>query len=147
MHVKTIEAENLPVEVVWKYPHRRRPVVNVCSHYAAPDKELFASKPGDFRYERGIKTSSTFSPEEDSTRITLLNLVSSLKKERPHPCDTHDECLKLHNNWKIGSRIGRNRTTVMRICDLWLQHSTTDRRDRSHPPQCTTLREDSKLCA
>ncbi|GFW73687.1 transposable element Tcb1 transposase [Trichonephila clavipes] len=26
----------------------------------------------------------------------------------------------------------------MRICDRWMQESTTDRRGRSHPPQCTT---------
>ncbi|GFW96665.1 transposable element Tcb1 transposase [Trichonephila clavipes] len=39
---------------------------------------------------------------------------------------------------KIGSRVGRNQTTVMRICDRWMQESTTDRRGRSHPPQCTT---------
>ncbi|GFU85967.1 transposable element Tcb1 transposase [Trichonephila clavipes] len=39
---------------------------------------------------------------------------------------------------KIGSRVGRNQTTVMRICDRWMQEGTTDRRGRSHPPQCTT---------
>ncbi|GFT30393.1 transposable element Tcb1 transposase [Trichonephila clavipes] len=26
----------------------------------------------------------------------------------------------------------------MRICDRWMQEGTTDRRGRSHPPQCTT---------
>ncbi|GFU76377.1 transposable element Tcb1 transposase [Trichonephila clavipes] len=39
---------------------------------------------------------------------------------------------------KIGSRVGRNQTTVMRICDRWMQEGTTDRRGRSHQPQCTT---------
>ncbi|GFX12881.1 transposable element Tcb1 transposase [Trichonephila clavipes] len=39
---------------------------------------------------------------------------------------------------EIGSRVGRNQTTVMRICDRWMQEGTTDRRSRSHPPQCTT---------
>ncbi|GFY70131.1 transposable element Tcb1 transposase [Trichonephila inaurata madagascariensis] len=29
----------------------------------------------------------------------------------------------------------------MRICDRWMQEGTTDRRGRSHPPQCTTLRK------
>ncbi|GFT89650.1 transposable element Tcb1 transposase [Trichonephila clavipes] len=43
---------------------------------------------------------------------------------------------------KIGSRVGRNQTTVMRICDRWMQEGTKDRRGRSHPPQCTTSRED-----
>ncbi|GFW48758.1 transposable element Tc1 transposase [Trichonephila clavipes] len=39
---------------------------------------------------------------------------------------------------KIGSRVGRNKTTVMRTCDRWMQESTKDRRGRSNPPQCTT---------
>ncbi|GFS72723.1 transposable element Tcb1 transposase [Trichonephila clavipes] len=39
---------------------------------------------------------------------------------------------------EIGSRVGRNQTTVMRICDRWMQEGTTDRRGRLHPPQCTT---------
>ncbi|GFV62796.1 transposable element Tcb1 transposase [Trichonephila clavipes] len=46
---------------------------------------------------------------------------------------------------EIGSRVGRNQTTVMQICHSWLQECTTDRRDRSHPPQCTTLREDRQI--
>ncbi|GFV85452.1 transposable element Tcb1 transposase [Trichonephila clavipes] len=43
---------------------------------------------------------------------------------------------------KISSRVGRNQTSVIRICDFWMQEGTTDPRGRSHPPQCTTLRED-----
>ncbi|GFX63833.1 transposable element Tcb1 transposase [Trichonephila clavipes] len=43
---------------------------------------------------------------------------------------------------EIGSRAGRNQTTVMRIWDRWMQESTTDQCGRSHPPQCTTSRED-----
>ncbi|GFT30382.1 transposable element Tcb1 transposase [Trichonephila clavipes] len=42
---------------------------------------------------------------------------------------------------EIGSRVGRNQTTVMRICDRWMQEGTADRRGRSHSPQCTTSRE------
>ncbi|GFX79472.1 uncharacterized protein TNCV_824611 [Trichonephila clavipes] len=46
---------------------------------------------------------------------------------------------------EIDSRVGRNQTTVMRICDRWMQEGTTGRRGRSHPPQCTTsLDLDSK---
>ncbi|GFW90962.1 transposable element Tcb1 transposase [Trichonephila clavipes] len=41
----------------------------------------------------------------------------------------------------ISSCVGRNQTTEMRICDRWMQEGTTDRRGRSHPPQCTTSRE------
>ncbi|GFT79703.1 transposable element Tcb1 transposase [Trichonephila clavipes] len=33
----------------------------------------------------------------------------------------------------------------MRICDRWMQKGTTDRRGRSHPPQCTTSREDRQI--
>ncbi|GFX59124.1 transposable element Tcb1 transposase [Trichonephila clavipes] len=39
---------------------------------------------------------------------------------------------------KVGSRVGRNQRTVMRICDRWMQEGTTDRCSRLHPPQCTT---------
>ncbi|GFT89439.1 hypothetical protein TNCV_4387201 [Trichonephila clavipes] len=55
-------------------------------------------------------------------------------------CCPDGKSIKL---WEIGSRVGRKQTTVMRICDRWMQEGTTDRRDRSHPPQCTTSREDS----
>ncbi|GFW87302.1 transposable element Tcb1 transposase [Trichonephila clavipes] len=37
---------------------------------------------------------------------------------------------------EIGSRVGRKQTTVMRIYDRWMQEGTTDRRGRSHLPQC-----------
>ncbi|GFU04206.1 transposable element Tcb1 transposase [Trichonephila clavipes] len=33
----------------------------------------------------------------------------------------------------------------MRISDRWMQEGTTDRRGRSHPPQCTTSREDRQI--
>ncbi|GFS54680.1 transposable element Tcb1 transposase [Trichonephila clavipes] len=46
---------------------------------------------------------------------------------------------------EIGSRVGRNQTTVMRICYRWIHEGTTDRRGRSHPPQCTTSSEDRKI--
>ncbi|GFX95301.1 transposable element Tcb1 transposase [Trichonephila clavipes] len=45
----------------------------------------------------------------------------------------------------MGSRVGRNQTTVMRICDRWMQEGTMDRRGRSHPPRCTTSRKDRKI--
>ncbi|GFV50040.1 transposable element Tcb1 transposase [Trichonephila clavipes] len=46
---------------------------------------------------------------------------------------------------EIGSRVRRNQTTVVRICDHWMQEDTTDRRGRSHPPQCNTSREDRQI--
>ncbi|GFU02137.1 hypothetical protein TNCV_533451 [Trichonephila clavipes] len=33
----------------------------------------------------------------------------------------------------------------MRIYDLWMQEGTTDRHGPSHPPQCTTTREDRQI--
>ncbi|GFT51210.1 transposable element Tcb1 transposase [Trichonephila clavipes] len=35
---------------------------------------------------------------------------------------------------EIDSSVERNQTTVMRICDRWMQEGTTDRRGRSHLP-------------
>ncbi|GFY06013.1 transposable element Tcb1 transposase [Trichonephila clavipes] len=46
---------------------------------------------------------------------------------------------------EIGSRVRRNQTTVMRICDRWTQKGTTDRCSRFYPPQCTTSREDRQI--
>ncbi|GFW29642.1 HTH_Tnp_Tc3_2 domain-containing protein [Trichonephila clavipes] len=46
---------------------------------------------------------------------------------------------------KIDSRVGRNQTTVMRICDRWMQEGTRDSRGLFHPPQCTTSREDRQI--
>ncbi|GFS58523.1 transposable element Tcb1 transposase [Trichonephila clavipes] len=46
---------------------------------------------------------------------------------------------------EISTCVGRNQTTVMRICDRWMQEGTTDRRGRSHPPQCTTSRENRQI--
>ncbi|GFU63207.1 HTH_38 domain-containing protein [Trichonephila clavipes] len=43
---------------------------------------------------------------------------------------------------EIGSRVGRNQTTVMRICDLWMQEGMANRCGRSHLPRCTTSCED-----
>ncbi|GFT00542.1 transposable element Tcb1 transposase [Trichonephila clavipes] len=33
----------------------------------------------------------------------------------------------------------------MRICDRWMQEGTTEQRGRSHPPQCTTSREERQI--
>ncbi|GFV70348.1 transposable element Tcb1 transposase [Trichonephila clavipes] len=46
---------------------------------------------------------------------------------------------------KIGSRVGRNQTTVKQIYDRWMQEGTTERSGQSHPPQCTTSREDRQI--
>ncbi|GFT47413.1 transposable element Tcb1 transposase [Trichonephila clavipes] len=46
---------------------------------------------------------------------------------------------------EIGSRVGRNQTTLMRIGDRWMQEGMTDRHGRSHPTQCTTSSEDRQI--
>ncbi|GFS72869.1 transposable element Tcb1 transposase [Trichonephila clavipes] len=46
---------------------------------------------------------------------------------------------------EIGSRVGRNQTTVMWICDRWMQEGMTDQCGRSHPPQCTTSCEGRQI--
>ncbi|GFW73715.1 transposable element Tcb1 transposase [Trichonephila clavipes] len=46
---------------------------------------------------------------------------------------------------EIGNRVGRNQTTVMRICDRWMQEGTMDRRGLLHLPQCTTSRKDRQI--
>ncbi|GFU05261.1 transposable element Tcb1 transposase [Trichonephila clavipes] len=46
---------------------------------------------------------------------------------------------------EIDSRVGRNQTTVMRICDRWMQEGMTAQRGGSYPPQCTTSREDRQI--
>ncbi|GFT42112.1 transposable element Tcb1 transposase [Trichonephila clavipes] len=43
---------------------------------------------------------------------------------------------------EICSRVGRNQTTVMRICDRWFMEGTMDRRARLNPPQYITSLED-----
>ncbi|GFX07591.1 transposable element Tc1 transposase [Trichonephila clavipes] len=64
-------------------------------------------------------------------------MLAANKKESP----SYDIIVR----WEIGSRVGRNQTTLMWICDRWMQEGTTDRRGRSHPPQCTTSREDRQI--
>ncbi|GFW37477.1 transposable element Tcb1 transposase [Trichonephila clavipes] len=46
---------------------------------------------------------------------------------------------------QIVSRVGRNQTTVMRICDRWIQEGTTDRRGGSHPSQYANSRKDRQI--
>ncbi|GFX01011.1 HTH_38 domain-containing protein [Trichonephila clavipes] len=69
---------------------------------------------------------------------SAFDQVSEFDRER---IMTYRDC-KLSFR-KIGSRVGRNQTNEMRICDSWMQEGTTDRRGRSHLPQCTTSRENS----
>ncbi|GFV30988.1 HTH_Tnp_Tc3_2 domain-containing protein [Trichonephila clavipes] len=45
----------------------------------------------------------------------------------------------------MGSRVGQNQTTVMLICDRWMQERTPNLRCPSHPPQCTSSGEDRQI--
>ncbi|GFV36818.1 transposable element Tcb1 transposase [Trichonephila clavipes] len=49
--------------------------------------------------------------------------------------------------WKSVVVLDEIQTTVMRICDRWMQEGTTDQPGRSHTPQCTTSREDCNIAA
>ncbi|GFW92421.1 transposable element Tcb1 transposase [Trichonephila clavipes] len=46
---------------------------------------------------------------------------------------------------EISSRVGQDQKTVRRLCNCWMQEGTTDRRGRSHPPQCTTSLENRQI--
>ncbi|GFS60201.1 transposable element Tcb1 transposase [Trichonephila clavipes] len=67
----------------------------------------------------------------------------------PNPCtirghDINTTAVTHGRAGKIGSRVGRNQITAMRICDRWMQEGTIDRRGLSHPPQCTTSRREDR---
>ncbi|GFX20001.1 transposable element Tc3 transposase [Trichonephila clavipes] len=69
------------------------------------------------------------------------NLVQQKGKEK-----WKESCIQPDFKFReIGSRVGRNQTTVIWICDRWIQGGTTDQRGRSHPPQCTTSHEDRQI--
>ncbi|GFY27035.1 uncharacterized protein TNCV_931761 [Trichonephila clavipes] len=80
-----------------------------------------------FPFETGIhfRQKTDFFPEEDTTK--------SYSGFEPEPTR------------EIGSRVGRSQTTLMRICDRWMQEGMTDRRGRSHPPQSTTSLLDTQM--
>ncbi|GFT56788.1 transposable element Tcb1 transposase [Trichonephila clavipes] len=46
---------------------------------------------------------------------------------------------------EISQRVKRNQATVMQIYHRWMQEETTDQRGRSHPPRCTTARDDRRI--
>ncbi|UYV68445.1 hypothetical protein LAZ67_5004338 [Cordylochernes scorpioides] len=48
---------------------------------------------------------------------------------------------------EIGDRVGRNQTTVMQICNRWMQEGKTDRRIRSHHLSAPLHVLTGKLCA
>ncbi|GFY28899.1 transposable element Tcb1 transposase [Trichonephila clavipes] len=77
--------------------------------------------------------------EKGTGHVTLT--YNSRSKRPPHTPIQRElltETLKRLDHREIGSRVGGNQTTLMRICDRWMQEGTTNRRGRLHPPQCTT---------
>ncbi|GFY07006.1 transposable element Tcb1 transposase [Trichonephila clavipes] len=68
-----------------------------------------------------------------------------LRLENPEISCHESRSASSTNHKEIGSRVGRNQTTVMRICHLWIQEGPTDRNGRSHSPQCSPSREDRQI--
>ncbi|UYV72930.1 hypothetical protein LAZ67_10001205, partial [Cordylochernes scorpioides] len=84
--------------------------------------------------------------EQDTgiSKTTIGRIVTEDLKLKKTPAKFIPRFLTNEQKLEIGSRVGRNQTTVMRICDRWMQEVTTDRRVRS-PPQCTTSRADRQI--
>ncbi|GFU04324.1 hypothetical protein TNCV_864231 [Trichonephila clavipes] len=57
-------------------------------HNAATYKDSFVTKSVDFCHVRGIKTSSTFSPDVDSSRITLSDTCQLITEKMRSKGDT-----------------------------------------------------------
>ncbi|GFY35969.1 integrase catalytic domain-containing protein [Trichonephila clavipes] len=70
---------------------------------------------------------------------SLANILASITQ------NTNNWDEQLPHTIEIGIRVGRNQTTVIRICNHWTQEGTTDRRGRSHPPQCTSSCEERQI--
>ncbi|GFY01074.1 transposable element Tcb1 transposase [Trichonephila clavipes] len=87
----------------------------------------------------------------DESRICLQHHDGRIRVRRHRRERMLNSCIMHHHTgsaqdiMEIGSRVGRNQRAVMRICERWMQEGTTDRRGRSHPPQCTTSREDRQI--
>ncbi|GFX61351.1 transposable element Tcb1 transposase [Trichonephila clavipes] len=80
--------------------------------------------------------------------INLLNrkeLLVSKKESLPALTSSPSQKFSASSEQEFGSRVGRNQTTVMWICDHWMQEDTKDQRGRSHSPQCTTSRENRQI--
>ncbi|GFX99786.1 hypothetical protein TNCV_258251 [Trichonephila clavipes] len=101
-----------------------------------------------------IKKSAVNEPKiiETHSRLNLIDAVKKLNDQTKVTIEPGQSFSTLVKNYtevnlrqEIGSCVGRNQTTVMRICDRWMQEGTTDRRGRSHPPHCTTSCEDRQI--
>ncbi|GFY04236.1 uncharacterized protein TNCV_1200141 [Trichonephila clavipes] len=91
------------------------------------------------RTKADFEPRSSNQPPHDVDRASELAHPNSVRIYRKRTEDP------LAYQMQISSRVGRNQTTVMRICDRWMEEDITDRRGLSHPPQCTISREDGQI--
>ncbi|GFS54644.1 transposable element Tcb1 transposase [Trichonephila clavipes] len=106
-------------------------------------------EPTTFGAEGQGQTNYITQPTLQTEYCQLLKEVFGIMSRRKQR-SAFDQVSKFDRGWivayrdcglsfrEIGSHVGRNQATVMRICDRWMQEGTTDQRVRSHPPQCTT---------
>ncbi|GFX05284.1 HTH_Tnp_Tc3_2 domain-containing protein [Trichonephila clavipes] len=108
-----------------------RDLCNAAMKYGLANEEIARKQ-----YEREYSTELCLVQNSDHT----FDQVSEL--DRGRVLANRDCGLSFR---EIGSRVGRNQTTVMRICDRWMQEGTTNRLGRSHPSQCTISRKDRQI--
>ncbi|GFY19037.1 transposable element Tcb1 transposase [Trichonephila clavipes] len=106
-----------------------KPAIHVSSSYRATIEISFAMPSKEGSIERPVTS--------HRKQRTTFDQISEFDRGR---IAAYQDCGLSFRN--IGSRVGRNQTTVIRICDRWMQEGTTDRCGRSHPPDCTTSREE-----
>ncbi|GFU79321.1 transposable element Tcb1 transposase [Trichonephila clavipes] len=102
-----------------------------------------SEKAGGVEDDKRYGSPQTSSTTENTEKFLRRYGVST---NRSPPVEQEQSADKVKSASKIGSRVGRNKTTVMRICDRWMLEGTMDQRGRSHPPQCTNSREDRQIC-
>ncbi|GFV08820.1 synaptotagmin-15 [Trichonephila clavipes] len=101
---------------------------------SASDDVSDTQSPIGKQFRRPLGPSSSLDP------TSLLKLTSECVQPRPaltrwHTvasphCQTTAVLGTLDVEREIDCRVGRNQTTVMWICDRWMQEGTTDRRGR-----------------
>ncbi|GFX06142.1 transposable element Tc1 transposase [Trichonephila clavipes] len=83
----------------------------------------------------------SYAPDRPRGRYrTSFVQVSKFNRERIEP---HCDCGISFR--EIAQRVGRNQATVMGICHRWMKEETTIPKGPSHPPLCTTARDDRRI--
>ncbi|GFX88828.1 transposable element Tcb1 transposase [Trichonephila clavipes] len=101
---------------------------------------MFRSRPG---HQWRLLLAYIDTTETRRKQRSVFDQVSEFDRGRMPEKEAYRDCGLPFR--EICSRVGRNQTTVMRICNRWMQESTTNQRGRSHPPQCTTSHEDRQI--